>query len=70
MKAYQVQYILPVDNPESNVTKKRGKTVITFFVPINHPLADSMGIRQLLDVAQDEKLLTVLPELNKNKKKD
>lgn len=64
MTSYQVQYILPVDNPVSNVRmSKRGK-VITFEVPVNHPDAHKMGFMDLLAAAELSGLFTVSPPLN------
>jgi hypothetical protein len=49
MKHYQVQYIMPVDNPEDNVVKTRVKDGYIFHVPVNHPKANRLGFSDLLE---------------------
>lgn len=57
---YQVQYVMPVDNPVNNVRKRRVKNVIIFDVPVNHPLAHSLGFSDLLlAVEAAEKLVSI-----------
>lgn len=67
MTTYNVQYILPVDNPENNVSKRSNKFGITFFVPINHPDAHNMGFQDLLAAADLSGLLVVSTPHNKNR---
>lgn len=52
MTRYQVQYDFPVENPVSNVSIYRGKEVIEFLVPLNHPDAHNMGFQDLLAAAE------------------
>lgn len=67
MTSYQVQFILPVDNPVNNVRmSKRGKS-ITFEVPINYPDAHNLGFSDLMAAAELSGLFTVSPPLNKNR---
>lgn len=63
-KAYQVQFVLPVNNPEDNVVRTRKRGVIHFEVPINHPDINNLGIQKLLEVAHDTEKLTLLTPLN------
>lgn len=51
MTKYIVQYELPVNNPDNNIGIRRGKSVITFFVPLNHPDAHLLGFADLLERA-------------------
>lgn len=67
MTKYEVQFELPVDNPENNVAMRRKQGAITFFVPINHPKAHNLGFQDLLDAAQLSGLLRVSTPLNKKK---
>jgi len=52
MTQYTVQYLLPVNNPVSNVSAKRSRDVIHFSVPLNHPDAHSMGFMDLIAAAE------------------
>ena len=52
MTQYTVQYTLPVDNPASNVSMRRGKGVIHFTVPLNHPDAHTLGFMDLVASAE------------------
>lgn len=67
MKAYQVQCLLPVSNPENNVVMKRKKAVILFEVPINYPNFEQVGFAELLRVAREKELLTESTALNNKK---
>ncbi len=69
MTTYTVQYILPVDNPVSNVSMERKKSVTIFLVPINHPDAHNMGYADLIAAAELSGLRTVSIGHN-NKKSD
>lgn len=48
MTRYEVQYVLPVDNPMSNVRMTRGKTRLLFEVPINYPDAHRLNFQDLV----------------------
>lgn len=63
-KIYQVQYVLPVDNPMNKVRVEVKNRVSTFLVPINHPFAHSMGLQELLGAAKLSEEFTVLTGLN------
>jgi hypothetical protein len=67
MTTYTVQFILPVDKPENNVSMTRSKKHITFDVPINYPDAHNLGFRDLLAAAELSGLFTVSTPLNKNR---
>lgn len=67
MTQYTVQFVLPVDNPVSNVSKSVKGKVITFYVPINHPDAHSMGFMDLCAAQELSGLLELSPPLNKNR---
>lgn len=67
-KAYQVQFTLPVDNPEDNVVKIIRRTVIHFEVPVNYPSFEQVGYAELLRVAKVKELLTESTGLNKKKR--
>lgn len=64
MKAYQVQFTLPVDNPESNVFITRKKTVVVFEVPINLPDINIIGYSQLSAIAREPEFPALLTRLN------
>lgn len=67
MTSYEVQFELPVDNPMNNVSMRKGKGRITFFVPINHPNAHNMGFQELLAAQERSGLLRLSTPLNKNR---
>jgi len=67
MTAYDVQFVLPVDNPEKNVRITRKGKVAHFEVPINHPDAHNMGFMDLLAAAELSGLLGLPTHLNSNK---
>lgn len=67
MTRYLVQYTLPVDNPVSNVSMRRGKDYVEFLVPLNHPDAHNMGFQDLLSAQQLSGLFHLSPTL-KNKR--
>lgn len=67
MTSYEVQFILPVDNPVNNVRMSRRGKVVTFEVPINHPEAHKMGFMDLMTAAELSGLFTVSPPLNNRK---
>lgn len=52
VRGYEVQFELPVDNPVHNVRVKRQQHLLTFFVPVNHPFAHSMGLSDLLQAVE------------------
>lgn len=57
---YEVQFVLPVDNPVNNVRKTKRNGVLVFEVPVNHPLAHSMSFSDLLlAVEAAEKLASI-----------
>lgn len=64
MTTYQVQFVLPVNNPVSNVSMRRVKGTMFFEVPINHPDAHNMSLMDLIAAAELSGLLTVSPALN------
>lgn len=49
---YIVQFELPVNNPEDKVRMTLKGSVRTFFVPINHPNAHTMGFQQLIEAKE------------------
>lgn len=65
MTSYKVQFVLPVDNPVSNVSQCRGKGYHEFLVPINHPNAHTMGYQELLGAAQLSGLFHLRTGVNK-----
>jgi len=65
MTNYNVQFVLPVDNPSSNVRITRRKGSISFEVPINHPDAHRMGFMDLCAAAELSGLFSVSTTLNK-----
>jgi hypothetical protein len=67
MTTYQVQFVLPVDNPVSNVSMSKRSKVITFFVPINHPDAHKMGFMDLLASAELSGLIDLSTPLKNNR---
>lgn len=64
MTQYEVQFILPVNNPEKNVRVTRAGKTITFEVPINHPDAHNLGFMDLLAAAELSGLLGLPTGLN------
>lgn len=73
MKAYKVQFLLPVNNPVDNIRIIRKKSVVVFEVPVNTPDLHELGYRQLVawaEAAEKLALSTVLKnkmdEENKN----
>ena len=62
---YSVQYVLPVDNPVNNVSKRRTKTGWEFLVPINHPRAHEMGFSDLIAAADLSGLIHLSTAHNK-----
>lgn len=74
MKAYKVQFSLPVDNPVNNIRMTRKKTVIEFEVPINTPDLANLGYSFLAanaveTVAPTEAPEEVVPVIHKHNKK-
>lgn len=65
MTSYQVQFCLPVDNPENKVRMTKRKGSIVFEVPINFPDAHNMGFQDLLAAAELSGLLGLSSTLNK-----
>jgi hypothetical protein len=65
MTQYQVQFVLPVDNPAKNVRVTKRKQLFTFEVPVNHPDAHTMGFMDLLAAAELSGLLGLPTHLNK-----
>jgi len=66
MTAYTVQYELPAHNPSISVRKKVSKRVVTFYVPINHSDAHSMGYQDLIAAAELSGLSVLSTPPNKN----
>lgn len=66
-KAYQVQFKMPCEQPENNITRTLKRGVVHFEVPINHPDINNLGIQKLLEVAVDTTKVTLLTPLNKKK---
>lgn len=52
MTRYTVQYIMPVDNPVSNVSMRRGRGFIEFLVPLNYPDAHKMNLSDLIAASE------------------
>jgi hypothetical protein len=59
MTCYEVQYVLPVDNPEKNVRKRCGKFKNTYEVPINYPNAHNLSLLDLQAAVEFSGLFTV-----------
>ncbi len=64
MTAFQVQFILPVDNPVNKVSMRRVKQVLYFEVPINYPDAHKMSLEDLIAAAELSGLIPVHTPLN------
>lgn len=60
MTRYEVQYELPVNNPLMNVAKRKHKRGTTFYVPVNHPNAHSMGYAELIEACETSGLVRVI----------
>jgi hypothetical protein len=67
MTKYSVQFIMPVDNPVSNVSMYRGKGYYNFSVPINHPDAHKMNLMDLIAAAELSGLIHLSTGHNKKK---
>jgi len=52
MTRFTVQFELPVENPENNVSMKRVRGSIKFFVPVNLHDAHHLGFQELLEKAE------------------
>jgi hypothetical protein len=64
---FVVQYVLPVDNPVNNVSKRRVQGGWEFLVPINHPSAHNLGFQDLVAAAELSGLIHLsTPPKNKN----
>lgn len=61
---YVVQYVLPVNNPEKNVLVTFRKGVYIFEIPLNHPFAHTIGLRDLIDATNAAQLSTLSTGLN------
>lgn len=59
MTRYEVQYELPVNNPLMSVAKRKHKRGTTFYVPVNHPHAHTMGYQELIEAAEASGLIRV-----------
>ena len=59
MTSYQVQFVLPVDNPEKNVRRSCEKGTWTFEVPINYPNAHNLSYMDLVAACELSGLFTV-----------
>lgn len=70
MTQFTVQFTLPCENPEMNVSITKKSGTCSFQVPINHPKAHIMGFQDLLAAAQLSGLFTVSPTLNKTERKE
>jgi len=64
MTKYTVQFQMPCEDPVNNVSMTRGKKVMHFFVPLNHPLAHNLGLVQLLEALERQALSTLSTPLN------
>jgi len=64
MTKYTVQFEMPCEDPVNNVSMTRGKKVMHFFVPLNHPLAHNLGLVQLLEALERRALSTLSTPLN------
>lgn len=64
MTSYEVQYVLPVDNPEKKVSITRRKGHMIFEVPINYPDAHNLTLMDLIAAAELSGLFTVSTGLN------
>lgn len=67
MTQFIVQFVLPVDNPVSNVSMRKGKGFVEFLVPLNHPDAHNMGFQDLIAAAELSGLIHLSPGLNKKR---
>lgn len=62
--AYVIQYTIPVNNPEDNVFVRCSKGVHVFELPINHPFAHNISLRDLIDSVNSRELLALSTGLN------
>jgi hypothetical protein len=67
MTSYNVQYVLPVDNPVNKVGMGSRNGNLFFEVPINYPDAHSLSLTQLIDAAERSGI--ILLSTNHNKKR-
>lgn len=65
MTKYEVQFVLPCEQPETKVSKGTGRRAHIFFVPINHPKAHNIGYQELLEATEVSGLLELSTPLNK-----
>jgi len=65
MTTFIIQYTMPVENPEKNVSIERFKGVIRFFVPLNIPEAHNLTLNDLLTYAELSGKLALSTTLNK-----
>lgn len=64
MKAYQVQFVLPCEDPVNNVRMIRRKTTLVFELPINYPSCEQVGLAELMRVAKVTQLSPQFTGLN------
>ena len=65
MTRYEVQFTLPVNNPENFVRITRCSTCVTFEVPLNYPDIHKMGYADLVAAAELTGLVGLSTHLNK-----
>lgn len=66
MTKFSVQFLLPCEYPERNVSMKRSKGEIQFFVPINYPDCSHLTFWDLMAAQELAGLFTVSTPLNNN----
>lgn len=64
MTRFEVQYVLPVNDPVNNIGVFQRKKFLTFLVPINHPNAHNIGLQDLLAAVERQELLGLSTPLN------
>lgn len=64
MTRFEVQYVLPVNDPVNNIGVFQRKKFLTFLVPINHPVAHNIGLQDLLAAVERQELLGLSTPLN------
>jgi len=67
MTKYTVQFTMPVDNPEKNVSVTKRKGCLTFELPINYPDAHKMNLSDLIAAAELSGLVNLSTPHNKNR---
>lgn len=70
MTRYEVQFIMPVDNPVNNVSMTKRKGAFVFFVPINYPDVQKLSLFDLIDAQRRSGLFSLSTPLNTDKESE